>query len=350
MADQYNVIGLMSGTSLDGLDIAYCRFVKGENWSWQILQYETVSYNHQWQQKLLSAHHYSAAELYRLDYELADFHSHCIHAFVEKHKLNVDFISSHGHTILHAPSEHYTCQIANGGIIAAKTGIPVICDFRTQDVALGGQGAPLVPGAEFILFNGYDGFLNLGGIANLSVKNENGIQAFDVCTCNMFLNACAALKGEHCDHNGAGASAGNVITELLNALNDNPFYHSMGPASIGKEFFESHVWPKTVKWHSTPNDLLRTAVEHISLALSRRLPAKSRVLVSGGGAFNDTLLSRIREMSSSELVAADPIITNFKEALIFAFLGVLRWRLEDNCFSEVTGASRNHCSGAIYFP
>jgi len=350
MADAYSVIGLMSGTSLDGLDIAYCRFVKGEEWSWQILHYETVSYDLQWQRKLLTAHRYSAVELYQLDFELADFHAQCINSFIQKHNIEVQFISSHGHTILHAPKENYTCQIANGGIISAKTGIPVVCDFRTQDVALGGQGAPLVPGAEFLLFNGYDGFLNLGGIANLSVRNENGIMAFDVSTCNMFLNACAALKGEPFDHNGVGASEGNVIPDLLTSLNAHPFYYSVGPASIGKEFFESYVWPETLKWHSMPNDLLRTAVEHISLIVSRRLPPKSKFLVTGGGAYNDTLVSRIRELSSAEMLVADPVITSFKEALIFAFLGVLRWRLEDNCFSEVTGASRNHCGGAIYYP
>ncbi|MFM7105803.1 MAG: anhydro-N-acetylmuramic acid kinase, partial [Flavobacteriales bacterium] len=290
MSDQYNVIGLMSGTSLDGLDIAYCRFVKGEKWHWQILHHETVSYDNQWQQKLTTAHRSSAAELFQLDAELAEFHSQCINAFLQKHKVDVHFISSHGHTILHAPKENYTCQIANGGIISSQTGIPVICDFRTQDVALGGQGAPLVPGAEFILFEGYDGFLNLGGIANLSVKTENGIEAFDVCTCNMFLNACAALKGDLYDHNGAGASAGNLIPDLLDSLNANPFYFSVGPASIGKEFFESHVWPETLNWHAHPNDLLRTAVEHIASVVSHRLPPKSRVLVSGGGAYNTALL------------------------------------------------------------
>ena len=350
MAEVYNVIGLMSGTSLDGLDIAYCRFVKESCWSWQILHCETIPYNSKQQQQLSMAHLYSAVDLMRLDADLANFHAQSVNAFIQNRELDVHFISSHGHTVLHAPSNHYTCQIANGGIISAKTGVPVVSDFRTQDLALGGQGAPLVPGAEFLLFEGYDGFLNLGGIANLSVKREGRIQAFDVCTCNMLLNACAALKGETFDRNGIGAATGKVISDLLNSLNANSYYNTVGPASIGKEFFEQSVWPGTLNWHSQPDDLLRTSVEHIAIMISRRLPPNSRILVSGGGAYNATLMSRIRELSAADLMVVDPVITSFKEALIFAFLGVLRWRGEDNCFSEVTGSSRNHCAGAIYFP
>lgn len=350
MAEQYDVIGLMSGTSLDGLDIAYCRFVKDDKWTWKILHSKTIPYDLHWQQKLMAAHRSSAMELFLLDASLADFHSQCVNAFMQEHNIEAHFISSHGHTILHAPADHYTCQIASGGIIASKTGVPVISDFRTQDVALGGQGAPLVPGAEFLLFEGYDGFLNLGGIANFSVRRENRIQAFDVCTCNMLLNACAALKGELCDFNGDGASQGSVIPDLLDAFCAHSYYHSSGPASIGKEFFESNVWPETLSWHSQPNDLLRTSVEHIALLISRKLPPKSKILVSGGGAYNSTLVSRIRELTTAQLFLADAEITSFKEALIFAFLGVLRWRMENNCFSDVTGASRNHCSGAIYLP
>lgn len=350
MADHYSVLGIMSGTSLDGLDIAHCTFSKGEDWSWQLLQCETIAYNPYWQEKLSTAHRFSAVELLQTDAELAEFHSQCINAFLEKHQLKVDFISSHGHTILHNPSNKYTCQISSGAIIAANTGITVISDFRTKDVALGGQGAPLVPGGEFTLFNDFDGFLNLGGIANVSIRDKDKIFARDICTCNMLLNACASLTGLEVDTDGKIASTGRVIPELFDRLNNNDYYDTAGPASIGKEFFENHVWPETNHWHSQQSDLMRTALEHIAYQVSRRLPKKSRILASGGGVLNKFLFSRLQELSSAEIIAGDQNLICFKEALVFAFLGVLRWRGENNCLKQVTGAIRDHCSGAIHLP
>jgi anhydro-N-acetylmuramic acid kinase len=350
MADSYNVLGLMSGTSLDGLDIAHCIFSKEAEWGWKLLECETVPYDQYWQKKLGSAHHFSASQLCQIDAELAAFHAQCVIEFLEKHKLQIDFISSHGHTVLHNPAHHYTCQISSGAIISANTGNIVISDFRTKDVALGGQGAPLVPGGEFILFKDYDGFLNLGGIANLSLSKEGNVLAYDICTCNMLLNACASLQGIDCDIDGNIAARGNVIPELLIRLNNNDYYNNIGPASIGKEFFENYVWPETKDWHSNHCDLLRTAVEHVALQISKRIPLHSKILASGGGVLNKFLFSRLQEICSAKIIAADQKLISFKEALVFAFLGVLRWRGENNCLKQVTGAVRDHCSGAVYLP
>jgi anhydro-N-acetylmuramic acid kinase len=350
MDNHYSVIGLMSGTSLDGLDIAHCRFTKNEKWNWEIIECETIPYNDAWQDRLSKAHHLSGAQLCRLDAELAEFHSACVNTFIEKHGSQIDFISSHGHTIFHAPENHYTHQIANGATIAAITKVPVVSDFRTQDVALSGQGAPLVPGGEFILFEGYDGFLNLGGIANLSLRKSEQIMAFDICTCNMLLNACASLKGEGYDNMGQGASKGELLPNLLHQLNAHPYYSSLGPASIGKEFFEASVWPETIQWHSNVDDLLRTAVEHIAMMVSKRIPPGARILASGGGVMNPVLFDRIKQLSSAQIDEAGHTMTCFKEALVFAFLGVLRWRGENNCLAQITGSSRDHSAGAIYLP
>lgn len=348
MANQYDVLGLMSGTSLDGLDIAHCRFAYNEKWTWEIIACETFAYDSAWQEKLSKAHLFSAAQLCELDAELAELHSRCVLEFLREHEAKIDFISSHGHTVLHSPKNHYTCQISNGGIIAAKTGIPVVSDFRTQDVALGGQGAPLVPCVEYELFDGFDGFLNLGGIANISSRSDAKITAYDICTCNMLLNACASLKGEALDFRGHGASQGAVIPDLLDLLNSHSYYKQREPGSIGKEFFEHHVWPLTAPWRTDANHLLRTTTEHIAQTISNHLPDKGRILVSGGGAFNDFLIQRLRSLTHSEIHIAGSTISAFKEALVFAFLGVLRWKNEINCLSEATGACRNHCAGAVY--
>ncbi len=354
MVNEYIVAGLMSGTSLDGLDVAVCRFRFAEKWSFEIIAAKTFEYTSEWKSKLTRAHEMSGLELTLLHTELGTLHGNLVREFISDLSIQPDFISSHGHTVFHQPEKQMTLQIGSAPHIAAITGLPVIADFRTADVALNGQGAPLVPIGDLLLFQEYSLCLNLGGIANISIKNENGnsIKAFDVCPCNMMLNHVAAKLGLEYDHNGEHASNGAVHPEILKELNALPFYNIAPPKSLGKEFFDGEIFSLLNKYEINEHDLLRTMVEHIAIqiSLTTQTLAGEKMLVTGGGALNSFLMERIKAMCKVEVVFPDIQIIQFKEALIFAFLGVLRLREENNCLREVTGTDKDHCSGSIYLP
>ncbi len=352
MTNEYVVAGLMSGTSLDGLDIAVCRFCFEEKWSFEIISAKTFDYTSEWKSKLARAHEMNGLELTLLHTELGTLHGNLLKEFISNLSIQPDFISSHGHTVFHQPEKQMTLQIGSAPHIAAATTLPVIADFRTTDVALNGQGAPLVPIGDLLLFSEYALCLNLGGIANISIKNKNSIKAFDVCPCNMMLNHIAAKIGLDYDHGGELASKGAIHPEMLNELNALAFYKLAPPKSLGKEFFDAEIFPLMNKYDIHPNDLLRTLVEHTAIQISHTTNsfAGAKMLVTGGGALNSFLMERIKSHCNVEVILPDPTLIQFKEALIFAFLGVLRLREENNCLREVTGADRDHCGGAIYLP
>lgn len=357
--DQYRVIGLMSGTSLDGLDIAYCVFAKkGSNWSYSIKKAQTVSYSKDWKNKLGGAHKLSAEKLISLDAEFGTFIGKQVNAFVKRNKIkNGDLVSSHGHTIFHQPEKGFTLQIGSGAAIAATTGIQTACDFRSGDVALGGQGAPLVPIGDKLLFSEYDACLNIGGIANISFRRSaakaggGGRIAFDICPANMVLNCLANVKGLPYDKGGKLAAKGEVHWNLLKKLNSLPYYKDYKSKSLGREAIEKDFITRINKERITTNDKLATAAEHAALQIARAINhfKVRNVLITGGGAYNTDLINRIAAYSNCALTIPDNQTIQFKEALIFAFLGVLRARGEVNCLKEVTGARRDSVGGAVYF-
>ena len=363
MPPNYHVLGLMSGTSLDGLDLAYCSFSKGEEgkWHYQILSATTVSYSDAIKSKLKSLPYLSALELLKAHHWFGNMCGDEATNFLHQHFAKVDFIASHGHTVFHHPADGYTLQIGSGANIHAKTGLPVVCDFRTVDVALGGQGAPLVPVGDKLLFHEYTFCLNLGGIANISFEEINNRIAFDICPVNIVLNAFAEkfIPSLAYDANGDIARSGVVIDSLLHVLNNLKYYEQPYPKSLGKEWVDANIFPLLASYNShTIPDLLCTFCHHIAMQIAsvtlafckRNSLQNASLLVTGGGAFNSFLLQLFQQYMGEtiEIIIPDEQTISFKEALIFAFLGVLRLESENNSLASVTGASRDSIGGAVY--
>jgi anhydro-N-acetylmuramic acid kinase len=350
--DNYSVIGLMSGSSLDGLDIACCEFSYDVKWNFTIRHAETVEYPSNWLKRLINMPVSDSEGLVKTHIEFGKYLGRVVKGIVKKTGFRADFIASHGHTIFHRPEKGYTFQIGNGNSIAAITGIPAVYDFRSADVALGGQGAPLVPIGDRLLFGDYPYCLNLGGISNISFENDKKRIAFDICPVNMVLNYLSSRKGLKYDDKGRIAYGGKIISPLLDKLNSLDFYQQDPPKSLGREWVEQFVVPLIIEATGTPDDLLRTFTEHIAFQIGKILnqhPA-GKILVTGGGAKNKFLIDRMKIILKSEIVIPETKIVDYKEALIFAFLGILRWKNEINCLSSVTGASRDCCCGVIAHP
>lgn len=350
-AGRYTAIGVMSGSSLDGVDLAWCEFrVENGTWSFDILNAETVPYPPAFGKRLLTVMRGSALELAHLHRDLGKFIGTACAELLKSR--SVDLIASHGHTIFHKPAEGLTTQIGCGASIAALSGMPVVCDFRTKDVALGGHGAPLVPLGEKLLFPGYDAFVNLGGIANIAVHSEGRVLGYDIGPCNMALNLLAEEAGWTFDEGGAIAASGSVIPGLLKELNSVPFYREPPPRSLGREWFEANLRGSIKRnEHSLP-DRMRTLSEHIAQWIATELDRNRtvRALFTGGGAHNNFLIDRVRSLSQAKVELPERKIIDFKEALIFALLGVLRLRGETTALASVTGASHDSIGGAIHLP
>lgn len=347
----YLATGLMSGTSLDGLDLAACRFrLQGGRWEYSFIATETIDYSAEWRNKLSHAPALSSQDLTRLDREYGDYLGLAVREFHKKHQFIPDFVASHGHTIFHQPGKRFTLQIGHGTNLAVAAGIPAITDFRSTDVAHGGQGAPLVPAGDQHLFGEYASCLNLGGFANISYQETGVRKAGDICPVNIILNHLAAKKGMNYDDQGQLGAAGVLNLTLSEALNSLAFYQQPFPRSLGREWVEEHMMPLLEKFPDTPENHARTLYDHISQQIARYLIPGTEVLVTGGGTYNDYLFAQLQEKSGASLIKPADVLVCYKEALIFAFLGVLRWRNEVNCFASVTGASRDSCAGAIYLP
>ena len=341
----------MSGSSLDGLDIALVRFQEeNDNYRFQILEAETLPYPNEWKQRLSEAFHKQPEDLRQLEKGYGKYLGEQVLAFAKKHDVTPDFVASHGHTIFHRPEEHYTLQIGDGQELAKACGFTVINDFRNEDVSKGGQGAPLVPIGDKLLFGDYGICLNIGGIANVSY-DENGQRiAYDICIANQALNHLAQMKGLDYDRDGELARSGEVNMDLLKRLNRHPFYGQLPPKSLGREFFETNQ--KDLLKDLSVEDMLATFTEHIALqvALAVSVLPKSKLLVTGGGARNKFLMERLQARSSHKVVIPEKQIIDYKEALVFAFLGLLRMEGKTNVLASVTGAESDSCSGRIWEP
>ncbi|MFK8058607.1 MAG: anhydro-N-acetylmuramic acid kinase [Polaribacter sp.] len=345
------VIGLMSGTSLDGIDLVYVKFDKNNYKDFKILSSETISYSEKRKNTLQNAINFSADDLKKIDIEYGVFLAEVINGFVYKNSIkNIDFVASHGHTVLHQPEKGITFQIGDGQTIAKNTKQKVICDFRTQDVKLGGQGAPLVPIGDELLFTEYDFCLNLGGFSNISNNKDDKRIAYDICPVNIVLNKYAQQLGFEYDDKGKIASKGTFLMQLEADLRMLDYYKQKPPKSLGLEWVQKEIFPRLESSKRKPEDLLRTFTDHIAWAIAKVLPKYATVLVTGGGAFNQYLIDKIKQHKKVNLIIPDKELVNFKEALIFAFLGLLKSENQINCLSSVTGAKKDHSSGVIFYP
>ncbi len=352
LKETYNVIGVMSGTSLDGVDLSHIHFTnENEKWRFEILESETISYSEYWLNQLKNAVTFSETALLELNENYTDLLGKIIASFIKKNNLkNLDAVCSHGHTILHQPQNGFTLQIGNLPNIATITQQTVVCDFRVQDVELGGQGAPLVPIGDQILFSDYDYCLNLGGFSNISFEQNNTRIAFDISPVNTVLNYYANTLGLDYDNKGQLARSGKINSELLSKLNDLDYYKKPFPKSLGFEFVKETVLPLVEKYAIVIEDKMRTFTEHIAMQIENVLDGKKgKLLITGGGAYNDFLLERTQHyLPKIEIIIPDTKILEYKEALIFALLGVLKLSGEINVLSSVTGAKFDHSSGMIY--
>lgn len=347
------IVGVMSGTSLDGLDIALCEVGDREG---RILEATTVAYDGEWKRRLSALEGATALEYALAHEELGHYIGKQVRGFLESRSATAEAIASHGHTIFHQPERGLTAQIGDGDAIAAETSLPVVSNFRTLDVALGGQGAPLVPIGDELLFPQYDGCLNLGGIANISYREDGVRVAYDICPCNMALNRLAAMLGYPYDDEGSNARGGVVHTCLLHELDALGYYGLKGPKSLGKEWFVGEFWPVVKKFTGVvptlgkARDALATVTAHIALQIGRVLEEQriGTLLVTGGGAWNSYLVEKIGDYHPGTRVEVpDKLTVDYKEALVFAFLGYLRLAGKVNTLRSVTGAKSDSSGGVV---
>lgn len=348
----WNVIGLMSGTSLDGLDLVFTKISQNnELYTYEIICSDTISYSKEWESVLRNAFNFDLESLSTLSVTYGKYLAACVRDFMENNGIHqVDFIASHGHTILHRPEEGYTLQIGDGKILSEIIGVDVVCDFRTQDVEMNGQGAPLVPIGDRLLFSNFDYCLNLGGFANISFEKNKQRIAFDICPVNIVLNHYSKKIGFDFDKNGEFAKSGSVDKDLLEELNSLSYYEAPIPKSLGFEFVMEYIFPIIDEYKLPEVDILRTFVEHIVYQISVTLENNSslKLLVTGGGAFNGFLMNALKEKNKIKIIVPKAELINYKEALIFALLGVLKVQNKVNCLSSVTGATKDHSSGKIF--
>jgi anhydro-N-acetylmuramic acid kinase len=350
--ETYRVLGIMSGTSLDGLDLALCRFtLSDKQWTYSIDKAATIPYPDPWFRRLEQAHTLDARSFLMLHKEFGRYIGEKVNAYLND-STRPDLIASHGHTIFHTPSQGLTFQMGDGAVLAAECGITTVCDFRSLDVALGGQGAPLVPAGDEMLFGSYDFCLNLGGFANISFRKNGRRLAYDICPVNILLNALSRKLGLPFDRDGKAGRSGKIIDEILTFLDSESYYQAPPPKSLGREWLEQHILPHIDTKNYPVPDLLRTVYQHVATQISSNLSGdpSCKVLITGGGAYNQFLLEKIRENTLCNLVLPDDLLIQFKEALIFAFLGVLRMRNEINSLASVTGARQDSSTGLVVFP
>lgn len=354
----------MSGSSLDGLDLAYCEIVIDKNEEFKvvnstILAAETLPFSEQWENRLRNLPEQNALTFAKTNTYFAHYMADLVKHFCIKNKIQPDFIASHGHTIFHYPDQRLTVQVGDGAALAAKTGYPVICDFRTHDIAINGEGTPLAPIADKWLYPGYDFYLNIGGIANISCEINGKYTAFDIGPANQVLNALANIIGKPYDENGDLAAEGTVDEGLLDSVNRLDYFQKNYPKSLDNRWISENILPLYFKAELPLVDKLCTAVEQLAQQLAFSIQQilekekvsveKKSIFITGGGAYNSYLVQRIQNLSPQlNIILPDPLVIEFKEAALMALMGVLRVENQVNCLSSVTGAKMDTIGGAIY--
>ncbi len=343
-------IGLMSGTSVDGLDVCCATFTREDGqWRYTIDCAREYEYPEDLRRKLSrEVQKMSALEFVAFHSAYGRFLGERVNDFMARFHIRPDIIASHGSTVFHQPEKKIMFQIGDGAAIAAVTGIPTVSDFRRLDIMLGGQGAPLVPIGDNLLFGRYDYCLNIGGFSNISFREGEKRVAFDISPVNYVINRCVRLVGLEMDRDGEIAASGEVNVELLGRLNALDYYFRPWPKSLGREWVERNVFPLMDASGLPLKDLLRTYYEHCALQLAKVTRPGRSMLVTGGGAYNKFLIQRMEALCGCRMVIPEPAIVEFKEALIFAFLGVLYMADVPSCLSSVTGASRDSIGGMLF--
>ena len=348
----YKVLGIMSGSSLDGVDLAFCEFIYDGGWQYRLIKAETIPYDEYWIQKLTSSPDFNDKELANVHIEYGRYLGTISQNFLSKYTLNPDIIASHGHTVFHEPERGFTFQLGEGQAIAEQSGHTVVCDFRSKDISLGGQGAPLVPIGDEFLFGDYDYCLNIGGIANISFKKDNRRIAFDICPANQLINYLSRQIGKPYDNEGKIARSGQVNSELLLELNKDRFYTLNPPKSLSNQYVQDQFIHLIDTFKDGIENKLRTVTEHIAIQIANAITDSKpkKLLITGGGTYNTYLVDKLRGLTNLEIILPDKQVIDFKEALIFGFMGVLRIRNEVNCLSSVTGARIDCSGGVILYP
>ena len=349
---QFNIIGIMSGTSLDGIDIVYVNFKLDQYWKYELIHVNTYKYEKKWITLLQNISKEKIISIKKIDIDYTKLLSKYVIDFIDEFSIkDIDFVSSHGHTALHQPSKSLTYQIGNLPILAKYINQKVVCDFRVQDVELGGQGAPLVPVGEEYLFSEYNTLINLGGFANITKRIKNNLIAYDICPINIVFNHLSRLMELKYDDGGYIASSGSINEDLYNNLQRLSYYNQDPPKSLGVEWVNIQIHSILKDFQDIPiKDLMNTFSNHFAFQIAKNIGDHDEVLLTGGGAYNDYLIEKIKNLTNSKISIPDPKIIEYKEALIFSFLGLLRVLEINNCYSSVTGAIKNHCSGKIHNP
>lgn len=352
--NKYYVVGIMSGTSLDGLDVVWSKLSFNKAWFYEIIDGKTYEYSPRWKNELKNAHKIKARDLVFLDKKLGNYIGEKINDFLKEKKIQksqIDLISSHGHTLFHEPENNLTKQIGNGAYICSKTKIKTVSDFRTIDVAFGGQGAPLVPIGDQLLFGSCKGCLNLGGIANISYNLKEKRVAGDINFANMISNYLSNKIGHSFDKDGELAKQGKIDENLILKLEELDFFKKEFPKSLGVEDFNHWYKPLFEECKSSINDQLYTSGTHLCRTIKNifNFDSDDRLLITGGGAYNKFWINKIKELKIKTVIPETKLI-DFKEALIFSLLGVLKLRSEINILSSVTGSSKDLSAGVIHNP
>ena len=347
-------LGLMSGTSLDGVDVVAVRFnEQGNAYQYELLHAKTYAYSPEWQASLANAIQLDSAALEQLNQNYTQYLAEIVRQFMREYQIpikEVAAVCSHGHTVFHQPEKAYTLQIGNLPQLAQLLGVCVVCDFRVQDVQLGGQGAPLVPVGDALLFGEYDACINLGGFANISYDHEKRRIAYDICPLNILLNRYAGQLGYAYDEEGRLAAKGTFDETLFDALQNIAYYQSLPPKSLGLEWVNAVCLPILSSFDLPATSILRTLTEHMAHQLAAVVQPQQRILLTGGGALNQFLIARFSNLTATQLILPKDELIHFKEALVFAFLGMLRLGGLNNVYASVTGASRDHSSGVVFYP
>jgi anhydro-N-acetylmuramic acid kinase len=349
------VLGIMSGTSCDGLDLCLSEFSGKEqlkDYQYTILKTRFFPFSTELENRLKTAYYSTALQLCELELELTNFHQECIHRFIQENSAyKIDLIACHGHTVFHNPTKGFTKQILLGDRLSEQLNIPVCYDFRSGDVALGGQGAPLVPIGDELLFNQYDACINLGGFANISYSKSDKRIGFDICPFNHLLNTYAQKEGFNYDEDGKMAESGTQIPDLLNTLNRLEYYTREEPKTLAVEDLEKYFWPILANYNeSSSADILHTLVIHFVQQIGNIISDKKKILITGGGAFNKFFINQLQKFVDNNITLPSAELISFKEALVFGFLGYLRYTKQINIYTSITGCKRDHSSGKVHFP
>ncbi len=354
----------MSGSSLDGVDLATVRISYTPDPDlppvWSFLAMETIDYPSAWMSRLRDLPQGSALDLVKANAGLGELYGNMLVEFHQRHLVTPDLVALHGHTLFHHPEESpgFSTQIGDGSTVAARTGIPTVCDFRNGDIALGGQGAPMAPLADQLLFPGFDAYLNLGGIANLTLLQESSRAGWDVWACNQLLNALAGLEGLPMDRDGQLARNGKVLSELVTQALQDPWLSESPPKSLDNALVRKTMVDPFLIYPGAVADRMASAVEVIRMTIVNALPpgleqASGRILVTGGGANNVWLMKRLTDGLRKvhwQVVVPEKEIIEYKESALIALAGLWRWLGRPNFISEVTGARTEACGGAVYLP